>query len=118
MLAMHSQGAMLPGVQSLAGIGRLPGDVREMPAPEYAPADVVAWFGSYPIRESDKCSSMLAGATFVQAEIVDYNGKKEAMFVFSVRGGVLLTLRATVLTPSIRTSLSRSRARSSSATAR
>lgn len=87
MAAVHTLHTALPSVQPLAGIGRLPDDghVREIHSLERTPEDIVAWFGSHPIRESDKCSSMLAGATFVQAEIVDYNGKKEAMFVFSVR---------------------------------
>lgn len=86
MVPAHSQGIVLPGVQSLVEAGQLPGDDQghQMRSPEPGPEDIVAWFGSHPIRENDKCSTMLAGATFVQAEIVDYHSKKEAMFVFSV----------------------------------
>lgn len=84
MVVGHGQGAMLPGVQSLAGIARYPYDARGTQAPGLIHEEPVAYFGSHPICGSDKCSHMLAGATFVQAEIVDYNGKKEAMFVFSV----------------------------------
>lgn len=86
MVPAHSQGIVLPGVQSLVEAGQLPGDDQghQMRSPEPGPEDIVAWFGSHPIRESDKCSTMLAGATFVQAEIVDYHSKKEAMFVFAV----------------------------------
>ncbi|KAI0774791.1 velvet factor-domain-containing protein [Trametes elegans] len=45
--------------------------------------DIVGWFGSFPILESSKCTTMLSGATFMQAAVLDYKGKKEMMFVFS-----------------------------------
>ncbi|KAH9944930.1 velvet factor-domain-containing protein [Amylocystis lapponica] len=45
-------------------------------------SDVVAYAGDYAITESSKCTSALAGATFVQAYPVEYQGKKSAMFVF------------------------------------
>ncbi|OJT12304.1 hypothetical protein TRAPUB_11171 [Trametes pubescens] len=109
MAVAHGQNAMLPGVQSLTAIAKLPCDPRQVPTSQFDSPDVVAWFGSHAIRESDKCSSMLAGATFVQAEIVDYNGKKEAMFVFSdlavkVEGTFVLRYRTMNLTSQTGTS--------------
>ncbi|KAI0634009.1 velvet factor [Trametes polyzona] len=46
--------------------------------------DIVAFFGDYPIRESSRCTTMLWGSTFTQAEIIEYNGKRVPMFVYSV----------------------------------
>ncbi|KAI0823339.1 velvet factor-domain-containing protein [Trametes gibbosa] len=46
-------------------------------------SNIVAWLGSFPIREASKCTSLLAGVTFTQAQSVDYNGKRAAMFVYS-----------------------------------
>ncbi|KAI9056496.1 hypothetical protein FKP32DRAFT_1615973 [Trametes sanguinea] len=44
--------------------------------------DIVAWYGDVPIHESSKCSAMLSGGTSMQAEVIDYKGKKSAVFVF------------------------------------
>ncbi|KAL1942700.1 hypothetical protein VTO73DRAFT_4940 [Trametes versicolor] len=109
MVAGHGQGSMLPGVQSLAAIARYPCDARGTQASGFIAEAPVAYFGSHPICESEKCSHMLAGATFVQAEIVDYNGKKEAMFVFSdlavkVEGTFVLRYRTMNLTSQTGTS--------------
>lgn len=46
--------------------------------------DVIAWFGSFPIRESSRCTDMLSGATFTQAESGEHRGKPATMFIFSV----------------------------------
>ncbi|CDO68197.1 hypothetical protein BN946_scf184938.g49 [Trametes cinnabarina] len=46
-------------------------------------SDIVAWFDMFPIRESSRCTVMLAGATFVEASVIDYKGKRTAMFAFS-----------------------------------
>ncbi|KAH9851327.1 velvet factor-domain-containing protein [Lenzites betulinus] len=46
-------------------------------------SDIVAWLGSFPIRKASKCTHLLAGVTFTQAQCVDYNGKRAAMFVYS-----------------------------------
>lgn len=53
--------------------------------------DVVAWLGPYPIRESSRCTDMLAGGTVVQAENVDFEGQRAVVFVFPVSPPVLLT---------------------------
>lgn len=53
--------------------------------------DVVAWSGPYPIRESSRCTDMLAGGTVVQAENVDFGGQEAVVFVFPVSFPVLLT---------------------------
>ncbi|KAL7280882.1 hypothetical protein ACG7TL_005826 [Trametes sanguinea] len=45
--------------------------------------DIVGWFSDFPIRESSRCTVMLAGATFIEAAIIDYKGKRTAVFVFS-----------------------------------
>ncbi|KAI0351933.1 hypothetical protein OH77DRAFT_1523819 [Trametes cingulata] len=47
--------------------------------------DIAAWYGSFAIREDSKCTTMLSGATFMQCSVLDYRGRKAAMFVFSVR---------------------------------
>lgn len=47
--------------------------------------DVIHYVGNHVITESSKETSSLVGATFVQPAIVDYEGKKTIMFVFSVR---------------------------------
>ncbi|KZT28279.1 hypothetical protein NEOLEDRAFT_1176016 [Neolentinus lepideus HHB14362 ss-1] len=45
--------------------------------------DVIAFLGDHPIRESSKCTTAVAGATFVQCNEVTYADKKALMFVFS-----------------------------------
>ncbi|CDO70068.1 hypothetical protein BN946_scf184601.g21 [Trametes cinnabarina] len=45
--------------------------------------DIVATFGDFLILESSNCSNMLSGTTSVPAELIDYKGKKSAVFVFS-----------------------------------
>ncbi|OSD02920.1 hypothetical protein PYCCODRAFT_272503 [Trametes coccinea BRFM310] len=45
--------------------------------------DIVGWFSDFPVRESSRCTVMLAGATFMEAAIIDYKGKRTAVFVFS-----------------------------------
>ncbi|KAI0367594.1 hypothetical protein BV20DRAFT_949968, partial [Pilatotrama ljubarskyi] len=50
--------------------------------PNIGDPDVVAWLGTFPIRESSKCTAMLSGGTFVECPVVDYRGKRTAMFVF------------------------------------
>ncbi|KII91078.1 hypothetical protein PLICRDRAFT_106258 [Plicaturopsis crispa FD-325 SS-3] len=45
--------------------------------------DVVAHIGNYAMTESSKCTTALAGATFIQPSNVDYRGQKALMFVFS-----------------------------------
>ncbi|EIW58378.1 uncharacterized protein TRAVEDRAFT_58661 [Trametes versicolor FP-101664 SS1] len=44
--------------------------------------DVIAWFGSFPIRESSRCTDMLSGATFTQAESGEHHGRPATMFIF------------------------------------
>ena len=51
--------------------------------------DVIHHVGNYAITESSKVTSSLVGATFVQPAIVDYEGKKSIIFVFSVRASSL-----------------------------
>jgi hypothetical protein len=46
---------------------------------------VVYRLGNYPITESVKQTQSLAGATFVQADKVEYQGKIAILFAFSVR---------------------------------
>ncbi|KAI0630833.1 velvet factor-domain-containing protein [Trametes polyzona] len=53
---------------------------------------------------STKCTSVLAGATFTQAEVLNYKGKNAAMFVYSdlavkVEGTFVLRYRATHISP-------------------
>ncbi|KAI0642440.1 velvet factor, partial [Trametes meyenii] len=58
--------------------------------------DVVAWFGSHAICESDKWTNMLAGGSSVHASIIKYQGRESAMFVFpdlSVRAEGTFVLR-------------------------
>ncbi|KAI0774790.1 velvet factor-domain-containing protein [Trametes elegans] len=45
--------------------------------------DIVAWFGSFPIRESSCLTTMLSGETFTQSSVLEYKGKNTMMFVFS-----------------------------------
>jgi hypothetical protein len=60
--------------------------------------DVIHYVGNYAITESSKVTSSLVGATFVQPAIVDYEGKKAIIFVFSdlavkIEGTFLLRYR-------------------------
>ncbi|KAI9063880.1 hypothetical protein FKP32DRAFT_1555448, partial [Trametes sanguinea] len=74
------------------------------PAPARPPAysndpDIVGWFSDFPIHESSCCTVMLAGATFMEAAIIDYKGKRTAVFVFSdlavkIEGTFVLRYRA------------------------
>ncbi|EIW63120.1 uncharacterized protein TRAVEDRAFT_161227 [Trametes versicolor FP-101664 SS1] len=88
-----------------ATTGRYP----EGPSSQYSSPMVAGHGQGSMLPGSEKCSHMLAGATFVQAEIVDYNGKKEAMFVFSdlavkVEGTFVLRYRTMNLTSQTGTS--------------
>lgn len=83
MPSASAQNAMLPGVHFLPQFS-MRGLTNAKQAPPSDSPDIVAWFGAFPIRESTKCTDMLAGGMFTQAEIVEYNGKREAMFVFHV----------------------------------
>lgn len=60
-------------------------------------SDVIAWLGPHPIRESSRCTDMLAGGTVVQAEDVDFGGQEAVVFVFPVSPPVLLTWMETQL---------------------
>ncbi|KAI0372687.1 hypothetical protein BV20DRAFT_978121 [Pilatotrama ljubarskyi] len=46
-------------------------------------SDIVAWYGSYPIRENTKCTVMLSGSTFMNCSMLEHRGEKVAMFAFS-----------------------------------
>ncbi|KAH9852639.1 velvet factor-domain-containing protein [Lenzites betulinus] len=72
-----------PGHQLLHQYGRPreEGGLASTSAGDVSP--IVAWLGSYPIYEGSKCTYLLAGVTFTQAELVDYNSKQAAMFVYS-----------------------------------
>ncbi|KAH9888990.1 velvet factor, partial [Cubamyces lactineus] len=64
--------------------------------------ELVAWIGSFPIHEKSKYTTMLSGATFMQSAVIDYKGKKTAMFVFSdlavkIEGTFVLRYRAFTL---------------------
>ncbi|OSD00527.1 hypothetical protein PYCCODRAFT_1356135, partial [Trametes coccinea BRFM310] len=54
-----------------------------IPAAQTLERDIVATFGDFQIRESSKCSDALSGTTSTHAEVIDYKGKKSAVFVFS-----------------------------------
>jgi len=56
--------------------------------PSQANNNVVHRLGNFPILESSKRTQALAGTTFVQAVLVEYRGKKAAMFAFSVSSNV------------------------------
>jgi len=66
--------------------------------PSPASPEIVHRLGDYAISESAKRTQALAGATFVQAEKLEYQGKKAILFPFTVgvyspfRSGVLKTL--------------------------
>ncbi|KAI8996334.1 velvet factor-domain-containing protein [Trametes punicea] len=53
------------------------------PSADTLDSDIVAWYGNFPVRESSRCTIMLSGATFMQAAVVGYKGKKATVFVFS-----------------------------------
>lgn len=60
--------------------------------------DIIHYVGNHAITESSKVTSSLVGATFVQPAIVDYEGKKTIIFVFSdlavkIEGTFLLRYR-------------------------
>ncbi|EIW59782.1 uncharacterized protein TRAVEDRAFT_121592, partial [Trametes versicolor FP-101664 SS1] len=78
-LSAVREGAILQGV----GVGVHDGDAGQTQAVESDDSKIVAWFRSFPIYEGSKSSAQLAGSTFVQAELVHYNGKKQVMFVFA-----------------------------------
>ncbi|KII86947.1 hypothetical protein PLICRDRAFT_43634 [Plicaturopsis crispa FD-325 SS-3] len=46
-------------------------------------AAAIAYIDGYPITEDIKCTTALAGVTFVQPELVEYLGKKALLFVFA-----------------------------------
>ncbi|KAI0640796.1 velvet factor-domain-containing protein [Trametes meyenii] len=74
-----------PSQEPLASTSRtlLPApSIENFETPRVAVDDVVAEFKSFPIYESSKRTHMLAGETFTQAAVIDYNGEKSAMFVF------------------------------------
>ncbi|KAL7284688.1 LOW QUALITY PROTEIN: hypothetical protein ACG7TL_001991 [Trametes sanguinea] len=54
-----------------------------IPAAQTLERDIVATFGDFQICESSKCSDALSGTTSTHAEVIDYKGKKSAVFVFS-----------------------------------
>lgn len=56
---------------------------------------VIHHWGNYPITESIKLTQSLAGATFVQAVKLEYQGKLAILFAFSV--GFLFLFRASCL---------------------
>ncbi|KAI0334573.1 hypothetical protein GY45DRAFT_1242165 [Cubamyces sp. BRFM 1775] len=99
-----SQPPVLPGVHNMMS------DYAYSSAARYAAEsalgvqgdEVVAWFGAFPIYENSKCTAMLSGATFMQSAVIDYRGKKTAMFVFSdlavkIEGTFVLRYRAFTL---------------------
>ncbi|KAJ3793950.1 velvet factor-domain-containing protein [Lentinula aff. detonsa] len=48
------------------------------------PGDIVHWGpGQFPISESSKMTDALVGATFVQPQFIDYDGRRTLIFVFS-----------------------------------
>ncbi|OJT03302.1 hypothetical protein TRAPUB_6080 [Trametes pubescens] len=51
--------------------------------PALPDSDVIAWSGSFPIHESSKCTDMLSGTTFTQAERGEHRGRPATMFIFS-----------------------------------
>ncbi|KAI0630849.1 velvet factor-domain-containing protein [Trametes polyzona] len=85
----HGMESRLPGQLGAAEIGAAPSD-----------PDIVAWLGSFPIRESSKCTPLLSGSTFTQAVVVEYGGKPVPMFIYSDlavkgEGTFILRYRAT-----------------------
>jgi hypothetical protein len=71
--------------------------------PSPASTEIVHLLGNYPITESSKRTQALVGATFVQADMLEYQGKKAILFPFSV--GILfsiLVIRLTTLLGSVR----------------
>jgi hypothetical protein len=50
----------------------------------YSASDIVHYIGEYPVTEESKMTQALVGATFIQASVVEYQGKMSIMFVFSV----------------------------------
>lgn len=58
---------------------------------------VLAYLNGQEIREEDKCTEALSGATIAQSQSLEYLGRKVLMFVFSVR--VLLHYRCLAFLP-------------------
>ncbi|KAI0666818.1 velvet factor-domain-containing protein [Trametes maxima] len=73
--------ALLPSGSQGFGAARTPYNLH--PLDDANDPDIVAWMGKYAIRESSKCTPLLSGATFMQTAVVDHNGKKASVFVFS-----------------------------------
>lgn len=53
--------------------------------PQKDTSDIVHFVDGFPITEQSKQTQALVGATFVQPAMIDYQGKKAIVFVFSVR---------------------------------
>ncbi|KAI0763493.1 velvet factor-domain-containing protein [Trametes elegans] len=66
----------LPFAQDSGGYAA-PRDVAEQKP------DVVAYFGDFAIRESSCCTGAISGSTFLQPSVIEHNGKKVLVFVFS-----------------------------------
>ncbi|KAJ7594204.1 velvet factor-domain-containing protein [Mycena floridula] len=57
---------------------------RTVPFPSNPPnAEIIHQIKEYPITEDSKRTNDLVGATFVQPSLIDWEGKKSLMFVFS-----------------------------------
>lgn len=82
---------VLPPPHQLAGQPPPPGtstepqDGKPVRAGPEAPEGVLAYLNGTEIRESNKCTEALSGATIAQSQSVEYMGRKVLMFVFSVR---------------------------------
>ncbi|KAF5313530.1 hypothetical protein D9611_008528 [Ephemerocybe angulata] len=53
------------------------------------PDEVVHYVNNYPVLEGSKVTPTLVGNTFVQPNVVEYQGKKALVFVFAVRISLL-----------------------------
>ncbi|KAJ8472762.1 hypothetical protein ONZ51_g8299 [Trametes cubensis] len=102
--AGSTQPPALPGVHNMMSNHAYPPAARHAAelALDVHGDEVVAWFGAFPIYENSKCTTMLSGATFMQSAVIDYEGKKTAMFVFSdlavkIEGTFVLRYRAFTL---------------------
>ena len=94
---------VLPPPHQLAGQPPPPGAAAESQegkptrAGAEAPEGVLAYLNGIEIRETDKVTEALSGATIAQSQSVEYMGRKVLMFVFSVR--VLLYYRCPAFLP-------------------
>ncbi|TFK29457.1 hypothetical protein FA15DRAFT_663989 [Coprinopsis marcescibilis] len=77
----------------------LPPSSYHVPSPTASPNDVVHYVNNFPVTEGSKVTNSLVGATFIQPNLVEYQGKKVLVFVFADlavknEGNFLLRYRA------------------------